>query len=94
MAAAKAKTPGVVEKKLVGVADTVITAAERSKDPMLSIPIRSLANHLVAVGLEHVPRAGAKARMVIDDQHGFTHGGNSRPWPRPDPYVPATPPGG
>jgi DNA topoisomerase-6 subunit A len=40
----KAKSNGVVEKKLVGVADTVITAAERSKDPTLSIPIRSLAN--------------------------------------------------
>src|SRR5919108_1630630 len=41
---AKTKTVGVVEKKLVGVADTVIGAAERSKDPTLSIPIRSLAN--------------------------------------------------
>src|SRR5262252_5014393 len=44
MARKKAKSNGVVEKKLVGVADTVITAAERSKDPTLSIPIRSLAN--------------------------------------------------
>src|SRR6187431_2523923 len=34
----------VVEKKLVGVADSVITAAQRSQDPALSIPIRSLAN--------------------------------------------------
>src|SRR5712672_292527 len=33
-----------VEKKLVGVADTVITAADRSRDPALSIPVRSLAN--------------------------------------------------
>ena len=41
---AKAKTNGAVERKLVGVADTVITAAERSKDPTLSIPVRSLAN--------------------------------------------------
>ena len=44
MAKKKAKTNGVVEKKLIGIADTVITAADRSKDPTLSIPIRSLAN--------------------------------------------------
>jgi len=41
---ATAKTPGAVEKKLIGVADTVIVAADRSKDPTLSIPVRSLAN--------------------------------------------------
>ena len=35
---------GAVQKKLVGVADVVITAAQRSKDPTLSIPIRSLSN--------------------------------------------------
>ena len=34
----------IVEKKLVGVADSVITAAQRSQDPTLSIPVRSLAN--------------------------------------------------
>src|SRR5919107_787294 len=34
----------IVEKKLVGVADSVITAAQRSQDPSLSIPVRSLAN--------------------------------------------------
>src|ERR1700757_5470736 len=44
MPKAAAKKPGPVEKKLVGVADTVITAADRSKDPTLSIPVRSLAN--------------------------------------------------
>src|SRR5437899_8502269 len=44
MAKATAKKPTPVEKKLVGVADTVITAAQRSKDPTLSIPVRSLAN--------------------------------------------------
>ena len=44
MAQAKAKSAGPVEKKLVGVADVVITAADRSKDPTLSIPVRSLAN--------------------------------------------------
>jgi len=41
---AKTKAAGTVEKKLVGVADAVITAAERSKDPTLTIPVRSLAN--------------------------------------------------
>src|ERR671937_862620 len=40
----KTKSTGVVEKKLIGVADAVITAAERSKDPTLSIPVRSLSN--------------------------------------------------
>ncbi|HEY6104725.1 MAG TPA: DNA topoisomerase VI, partial [Anaeromyxobacteraceae bacterium] len=47
MAKAKAKkTPvaGAVEKKLISVADAVITAADRSKDPTLLIPVRSLAN--------------------------------------------------
>src|SRR6185503_15672177 len=44
MAARKAKSNGVVEKKLIGIADTVITAAQRSQDPALSIPVRSLAN--------------------------------------------------
>ena len=44
MANAVAKKPGPVEKKLISVADTVITAAERSKDPTLAIPVRSLAN--------------------------------------------------
>jgi DNA topoisomerase VI subunit A len=44
MAKKKAKTNGVVEKKLIGIADIVITAADRSKDPTFTIPIRSLAN--------------------------------------------------
>src|SRR5690349_5195251 len=44
MAKATARKPTPVERKLVGVADTVITAAERSRDPALSIPVRSLAN--------------------------------------------------
>src|SRR5215831_14168658 len=42
--AAAARKVGPVEKKLVGVPDTVITAADRSKDPTLAIPVRSLAN--------------------------------------------------
>jgi len=44
MARTNGKKPGVVEKKLIGVADVVITAAQRHKDPTLSIPVRSLAN--------------------------------------------------
>ncbi|MCP9470258.1 MAG: DNA topoisomerase IV subunit A [Nitrospira sp.] len=40
----KTKKPGSVEKKLVGLADLVIQAAERSKDPTLQIPIRALSN--------------------------------------------------
>jgi len=33
-----------VEKKLIGLADIVIHAADRSKDPTFSIPIRALSN--------------------------------------------------
>ncbi len=39
-----AKGGGNVEKKLVGLADIVITAAQRKKDPALKIPVRSLSN--------------------------------------------------
>src|SRR2546426_10521351 len=42
--AKKAYKPTVVEKKLVGVADIVITAAEKRKDPTIAIPVRSLSN--------------------------------------------------
>ncbi|HBH80232.1 MAG TPA: DNA topoisomerase VI, partial [Nitrospira sp.] len=42
--ATKTKNPTVVEKKLIGLADIVIQAAERSKDPTLQIPIRALSN--------------------------------------------------
>ncbi len=44
MARTKPRKPRIVEKKLVGVADMVIEAAQRRKDPTLAIPIRSLAN--------------------------------------------------
>jgi len=44
MAKTKHKHNGAVAKKLVGLADVVITAAERSKDPTLAIPIRALSN--------------------------------------------------
>ncbi|MFN3680993.1 MAG: DNA topoisomerase IV subunit A [Nitrospira sp.] len=40
----KMKTPSLVEKKLVGLADLVIQAAERSQDPTLQIPLRALSN--------------------------------------------------
>ncbi|HSA86022.1 MAG TPA: DNA topoisomerase IV subunit A [Nitrospira sp.] len=42
--ATKTKQPTVVEKKLIGLADVVIQAAERSKDPTFQIPIRALSN--------------------------------------------------
>src|SRR5947207_7594427 len=42
--AKKAHKPTVVEKKLVGVADVVINAAEKRKDPTLAIPVRALSN--------------------------------------------------
>src|SRR5690349_22620699 len=44
MARKNANKNGAVEKKLIGVADVVIGAAQRSQDPTLSIPVRSLAN--------------------------------------------------
>src|SRR6476619_1409418 len=44
MARKTANRNGAVVKKLVGVADVVISAAQRSQDPTLSIPVRSLAN--------------------------------------------------
>lgn len=44
MAKTKHRTNGAVAKKLVGLADVVIHAAERSKDPTMAIPIRALSN--------------------------------------------------
>src|SRR5512134_88537 len=44
MPRARSRKPAPVEAKLVGIADTVIRAAERSADPTLAIPVRSLAN--------------------------------------------------
>jgi DNA topoisomerase-6 subunit A len=37
-------TSAAVEKKLVGLADLVIRAAERGQDPSIEIPVRSLSN--------------------------------------------------
>ena len=42
--AKKPRKPTAVEKKLVSVADIVISAAERRKDPTIAIPVRSLSN--------------------------------------------------
>src|SRR5499433_3652571 len=42
--ARKARSATAVEKKLVGVADVVITAAQRRKDPTFAIPVRALSN--------------------------------------------------
>src|SRR3569832_2095144 len=39
----KQKKTSVVEKKLIGLAAIVITAADRSKDPTFAIPIRALS---------------------------------------------------
>jgi DNA topoisomerase-6 subunit A len=50
--AQKTRKPTVVEKKLVGVADVVITSADKKQDPTLAIPIRSLSN------VEFNPRRG------------------------------------
>jgi DNA topoisomerase-6 subunit A len=42
--AKKARTLTAVEKKLISVADIVIDAAARRKDPTIAIPVRSLSN--------------------------------------------------
>ena len=42
--AAKTRKVTTVEKKLISVADVVIDAAQRRRDPTLSIPVRSLSN--------------------------------------------------
>ena len=64
MAQPKEKPAGAVEKKLVGVADMVISAADRSQDPTLAIPVRSLANvnfnakrGIIELGKRKQPRA-------------------------------------
>src|SRR5215510_11467356 len=44
MAKAKSIKNGAVQKKLIGLADLVITAAQRAKDPTMAIPIRALSN--------------------------------------------------
>ncbi|MEK7869194.1 MAG: DNA topoisomerase VI, partial [Nitrospirota bacterium] len=42
--ATKQKKTTAVEKKLISLADIVIAAADRSKDPTFAIPIRALSN--------------------------------------------------
>src|SRR5947208_3442798 len=42
--AKKPRKPTAVEKKLVGVADIVIDAAGKRKDPTIAIPVRALSN--------------------------------------------------
>ena len=44
MAKTKHTKNGTVEKKLIGLADLVITAAQHAKDPTMAIPIRALSN--------------------------------------------------
>jgi DNA topoisomerase-6 subunit A len=44
VAKTKHKSNGAVAKKLIGLADVVIDAADRSKDPTFAIPIRALSN--------------------------------------------------
>src|SRR5499433_296750 len=42
--ATKTRRPTAVEKKLVGIADVVIDAAQRRRDPTFAIPVRALSN--------------------------------------------------
>src|SRR5207244_1807395 len=65
MARKKPKNDGAVEKKLVGVADVVITAAQRSKDPTLSIPVRSLADVTLAALREELHVRAENSGTVV-----------------------------
>src|SRR2546429_6027470 len=51
-----------VEKKLISVADVVITAAQRRKDPTLAIPVRSLSN--VTRSEEHTSELQSRLHLV------------------------------
>ena len=42
--ATKTRRPTAVEKKLIGIADVVVDAAQRRRDPTLAIPVRALSN--------------------------------------------------
>ena len=53
---------GVVERKLIGLADLVITAAQKAKDPTMAIPIRALSN-----GEERAAPVPSRNRMVEAD---------------------------
>jgi DNA topoisomerase-6 subunit A len=44
MAKMKQTRNGTAEKKVIGLADLVVTAAQRAKDPTMAIPIRALSN--------------------------------------------------
>ena len=64
--AKKPRKPTAVEKKLIGVADLVITAAEKRKDPTIAIPVRALSN-----GLLNQLMMGKLARPVIEHQVAY-----------------------
>jgi len=42
--ATKTRKPTAVEKKLIGIADVVVDAAQRRRDPTFAIPVRALSN--------------------------------------------------
>ena len=79
---------GAVEKKLVGVADTVITAAEKSKDPTLAIPVRSLANvdfnakrGIIEMGKRKQARTCSSARSAASATSRSSISGSDSFWP-------------
>ena len=76
MAQKKPKSNGAVEKKLVGIADLVITAAQRSKDPTLSIPVRSLANVTFDEKRGLIEKPPRRRRVL--DNGGFGQAGQLR----------------
>ena len=77
MAKAAAKKLGPVERKLVSVADTVITAADRGRDPALSIPVRSLGN--VNFNAKTAPFYREKIEFPFFEAHLKGNGTQDRP---------------
>ena len=60
------KNTGSVEQRLIGLADLVIKAAERGRDPEISIPVRSLSNRSSGkMGYAVAEAAAARGARVI-----------------------------
>src|SRR2546427_573869 len=69
--AKKPRKPTAVEKKLVGVADLVITAAEKRKDPTIAIPVRSLSHveFNEPKGLTRLGKGGYSVPSIVEPEY-------------------------
>jgi DNA topoisomerase VI subunit A len=72
MAKTKQTKNGTVEKKLIGLADLVVTAAQHVKDPTMAIPIRALSN---------VTYNGRKGLIEMGNKNRHVHS-STWAWPR------------